>query len=82
MIFGERAADDAHTSTRRNPSPLTAPRRHPRRAARARAPPLPPPRREMASSAATYTTADVYRSVVEDVVGRVRSDFVGEGVDE
>ena len=37
---------------------------------------------KMSNLVPAYSIAELYRSVVEDVVGRVRSEFVGEGVDE
>jgi len=36
----------------------------------------------MSNLVPAYSIAELYRSVIEDVVGRVRSEFVGEGVDE
>ena len=38
--------------------------------------------KKMSNLVPAYSIAELYRSVVEDVVGRVRSEFVGEGVDE
>ena len=40
------------------------------------------PEKKMSNLVPAYSIAELYRSVVEDVVGRVRSEFVGEGVDE
>lgn len=38
--------------------------------------------KKMSNLVPAYSIAEFYRSVIEDVVGRVRSEFVGEGVDE
>ena len=41
-----------------------------------------PSKNAMSNLVPAYSIAELYRSVIEDVVGRVRSEFVGEGVDE